>query len=231
MDRCLRINMTIPVYEKTTKISPLNGPKFHGIYTVSNGTRYTQLQEMAAAQERPIEAILMDTLYKVLPILQDKLEYETMVDWATYPHVGGAFHYYEPNPNIPRYYDHLNVPHGNLFFAGEHTQYKTKGFDAALESGLLATKQILQSKTNRRVCILGCGDLGKECVKLWQKQHYHVTATTTQPTKLHHLDRLVDQARVWKTTSETAEAELREITKDATHIVCTIGPTPGRSKT
>lgn len=59
----------VMIWTDATKISPLNGPKFHGIYTVSNGTRYTQLQEMAAAQERPIAAILMDTLCKVLPIL------------------------------------------------------------------------------------------------------------------------------------------------------------------
>ena len=72
-------------------------------------------------------------------------EYEIGVSkiWSEDKYAGGAFAFFQPGQQA-RLYESIVAPEGPIYFAGEHTTYKHMWIEGAVESGLMAAKEIHQ---------------------------------------------------------------------------------------
>lgn len=228
------LNITIPCYDWAC------GHRFSqerndlwGFYVVSNGSRAESLQKEAASRGVPTETLVQKELESFCRAFAGKLTFRYKKDWSNDPTIPGAFHYYEPSPNIPKYYGAIGAPSSGRWFAGEHTEYRVKGMQAACSSGCKAARDVILSQENKRVVILGCGALGSILVPYLRQYSYYVTATTTTPSKVASLRRCgVDSVLIQKFGDEQAVTPaLAQAIKSARHVICMIGPTPGKAKT
>jgi monoamine oxidase len=89
-----------------------------------------------AAQE------IIDFLARVRPSTRGSLRAVKTVSWQRDPFAGGIYSAWKPG-QITRYGETIAAPHGNVFFAGEHTAMLNRGMEGAAESGERAAGEIL----------------------------------------------------------------------------------------
>lgn len=53
-----------------------------------------------------------------------------------------------------------------------------------------------------KIAIVGCGYIGTEVAKIWNKKGQHVTATTRRPERLEQLSAVAQKGQIWKGTDE-----------------------------
>jgi monoamine oxidase len=64
--------------------------------------------------------------------------------WDNHPYAGGAFAWFSPGQHTTLY-RHIVAPEGRVFFAGEHASLTHTWMQGALESGLRATREMLEA--------------------------------------------------------------------------------------
>ncbi|MFA6914900.1 MAG: NAD(P)/FAD-dependent oxidoreductase [Parachlamydiales bacterium] len=138
------INMVVPVYNKDTRETPLSGPDVWGIYAFSSGQTVERLYQAEQKDRISLADHTKSILEKIRPSTQGCLEFVETVDWGRMETAQGAFHYYLPSAKIPSYYEAINQPSLGRYFAGEHTELKSRGFDAAVYAGIRVAKEICQ---------------------------------------------------------------------------------------
>ncbi len=89
-----------------------------------------------------LEAAVMEQFYKAMPEAKGSVDVSTVWSWQDSRFSGGSFAVWQPG-QITRYANALLQPHGNLFFAGEHTARWASGMEGALESGERAAGEII----------------------------------------------------------------------------------------
>lgn len=139
------VNIVMPVYDAKTRETPLNGPDLWGIYAFTNCQQAVRLYKKQEETNIPIQVMVQDILEEIRPALKGNLEYVESVDWFKRETSMGAFHYYPPSPKVPSFYEAIRKPSLNRHFAGEHTNLKTRGFNAAVDSGLRVAKEICEA--------------------------------------------------------------------------------------
>jgi nucleoside-diphosphate-sugar epimerase len=76
------------------------------------------------------------------------------------------------------------------------------------------------------ILIIGCGYVGSEVAKLWQKQGHNLTVTTTTEEKVSSLEKIANQVLVLTTDNIDA---LAKVTNNQELILLSIAPTQGKS--
>ncbi|MFV8819323.1 flavin monoamine oxidase family protein [Haliea sp. E17] len=89
-----------------------------------------------------LQAAVMAQFYKAMPEAKGAVEVSKVWSWQDSRFSGGSFAVWRPG-QIARYASALAEPHGNLFFAGEHTATWASGMEGALESGERAAGEII----------------------------------------------------------------------------------------
>jgi monoamine oxidase len=225
------VNMLIPVYDAATRPNPLTGDRLWGVYTVSNGARARRLYELQDAGV-DIADHCRAILERLRPSLKGHLVLEEIVDWGRNPTARGAFHYYEPSERILDYYEQIATPGHGRYFAGEHTEIRHKGFEAAVNSGLRAARELCRDAVNRRVLIVGCGKLGQVLARHWRARFHDVRVTTTTAARRATLAAIADDVRVLALDGTAAQrGALRDAMTDRDVVVVLTGPTPGTAST
>jgi nucleoside-diphosphate-sugar epimerase/monoamine oxidase len=225
------INFVIPVYDKDTRENPLSGPKLWGIYAIANGVRAKQLYDIQKSGG-DIGTHCQSILERIRPSMKDALEFEEIVDWGNKETALGAFHFYEPNERIVDYYKHIATPSHHRHFACEHTEYKYKGFEAAAQAGLRSAREVAKDIVNKRVLIIGCGNLGTVLAKQWCARYYDTRVTTTTSAKKKTLAEIADDVTVLKVDDQPENIKALEIAMaDRDVVVCLVGPVPGKAMT
>lgn len=225
------INFVIPVYDKETRENPLSGPELWGLYAISNGVRAKQLYDIRN-KGGDIGAHCQSVLERIRPSMKGALEVEEIVDWGNMETALGAFHFFEPNERIVDYYKHIAEPSHRRYFACEHTEYKYKGFEAAAQAGLRAAREVAKDIVNKRVLIIGCGNLGTVLAKQWRARYYDTRVTTTTPAKKKSLSEITDDVHVLKVDDQPENIRALETAiSDRDVVVCLVGPVPGKAMT
>lgn len=85
---------------------------------------------------------MMDELHKLMPESKGAVEAEDLISWQSSALIGGAYAAWGPG-QVSRYAREIARPHGNLFFAGEHTAVWSSGIEGALESGERVANEII----------------------------------------------------------------------------------------
>jgi monoamine oxidase len=112
----------------TTFLSFVNG---------AQGERLDRMDPNAAAQE------IIDFLARVRPSTRGALRAVKTLSWQRDPFSGGIYSAWKPG-QITRYASTIAAPHGNVFFAGEHTAMLNRGMEGAMESGERAALEALE---------------------------------------------------------------------------------------
>lgn len=224
------INMVIPVYDIKTRTSPLSGPDVWGIYTISSGEQAAKLYAM---QEKgiPIHEQCQKILEEIRPSTKGSLEYVMTADWGHIPTSMGAFPFYPPDPKIPDYYKNIAKPSLNRYFSGDHTESLRLGLNAAAYSGFRVAEQLGKDYIDKKVLIIGTGNLGLHLAKLWKKKFYQLRLTTTTPEKKNDLFAISEDVLVMKIEdSEESLRKLEEAIADQDVVVCLHGPFTGKRR-
>ena len=82
--------------------------------------------------ESEVSRLALNTLKKLRPSTEGKIEYIGRHSWAKYPFNKGA--YAEFYPGQVSSFKQMIEPAGNLFFAGEHTALESRGIEGAAAS-------------------------------------------------------------------------------------------------
>ena len=85
-------------------------------------------------------------LARVHPQLANRLMVRQTASWSwdNHPYSSGAFAWFLPGQHTDLY-RYVVAPEGRIFFAGEHASLTHTWMQGALESGLRATREILEA--------------------------------------------------------------------------------------
>jgi len=89
-------------------------------------------------------ALLLEDFHALVPAAKGQVELAERVSWARDPLAGGSWAIWRPG-EIARHADALSLPHGRIFFAGEHTAWANSGMEGAAESGERAALQAMRA--------------------------------------------------------------------------------------
>jgi len=103
----------------------------------AQGERLDRMDPQAAAAE------IIDFLARVRPSTKGALKPVKTLSWQRDPFAGGIYSAWKPG-QITRYATSIARPHGNIFFAGEHTAMLNRGMEGAMESGERAAAEVLE---------------------------------------------------------------------------------------
>lgn len=98
--------------------------------------RWDALSDAQATQ------LAIDELVKVYPKARGAVRMAARVAWHREPLAGGTWANWLPG-QISRYARFVDVPHGRVHFAGEHTAHTLRGMEGAMESGERAAAEIM----------------------------------------------------------------------------------------
>jgi monoamine oxidase len=104
-----------------------------------NGAQGERLDRMAP---EAATAEILDFLAAVRPSTRGALRAVKTLSWQRDPFAGGIYSAWKPG-QITRYASTIAAPHGNVFFAGEHTAMLNRGMEGAMESGERAAGEVL----------------------------------------------------------------------------------------
>jgi len=104
-----------------------------------NGAGTTQWDAMGAVDT---ERRLADELARVYPSSRGAVRLAQRVSWHQSTLAGGAWANWQPG-QMSQFATALELPHGLVHFAGEHTGRAIRGMEAAMESGERAATEIL----------------------------------------------------------------------------------------
>jgi monoamine oxidase len=104
-----------------------------------NGAQGERLDRMAPESAT---AEILDFLATVRPSTRGALRAVKTLSWQRDPFSGGIYSAWKPG-QITRYASTIAAPHGNIFFAGEHTAMLNRGMEGAMESGERAAGEVL----------------------------------------------------------------------------------------
>lgn len=94
-------------------------------------------QVLAGGKQRAL-----DLLHQIRPSTKGALTVEDSISWGSNPFSLGAFSHY-PAGGVTAYGRAVATPEGALLFAGEHTELRSPGVEAALVSGRRTAEQAL----------------------------------------------------------------------------------------
>jgi monoamine oxidase len=131
-------------YQSTYEVSRAQ-PGETGILVDYTGGRTAARQ--FASTDRQLEAITLDFLRKLEPVLPGSIEnwngLSTIDHWLSYPWTRGSYSYWK----VGQYTDFAGIEgerEGNIFFAGEHTSIDYQGYlNGAVESGERAAQEVM----------------------------------------------------------------------------------------
>lgn len=103
----------------------------------AQGERLDRMPPDAAAAE------ILEFLARVRPSTKGRLRAVKTLSWQRDPFAGGIYSAWKPG-QITRYASTIAKPHGNIFFAGEHTAMLNRGMEGAMESGERAVGEVLE---------------------------------------------------------------------------------------
>ena len=91
-------------------------------------------------------AVTLRHVARVHPQLADPGMVRSTASWSwdNHPYSGGAFAWFSPGQHTGLH-RHIVAPEGRLFFAGEHASLTHTWMQGALESGLRATRELLEA--------------------------------------------------------------------------------------
>lgn len=138
------VNLIAPIFDPKTRHSPVSGPHIWGFYMISSGEAVEKLYEIEK-KGISIGEYCLSILEKIRPSAKGCLEFIRLFDWGRTPTAQGAFFYYPPDPDIPQYIEAIAKPSDNRFFAGDHTEYRYKGLEAAVASGKRVAKEVCET--------------------------------------------------------------------------------------
>ena len=101
----------------------------------------TQAQALDALPPKQIGQTVLQALEKMRPASRGKLELEEVLSWRQMPHILGAFAYFKAG-DITGFAHALAPAEGRLHFAGEHTDFRKSGMEAAVLSAERAVAEI-----------------------------------------------------------------------------------------
>lgn len=90
------------------------------------------------------EKQVIETLRTIRPTTTDALQVVHTQHWAKHPFALGAYAHFAPK-QITRFARQMALPHGALFFAGEHTAVESPGMEGALESAERVVQELMQA--------------------------------------------------------------------------------------
>jgi len=102
-----------------------------------NGKGADYIDKMSDAETKDLT---FETLKKIRPASEGKLEYIGTHSWAKYRYNKGA--YAEFKVGQPALFEDMIRPAGNLHFAGEHTAKASRGIEGAAESAVRVFKEL-----------------------------------------------------------------------------------------
>lgn len=143
------INLVLPVYDINTRLTPLSGPDIWGICVFSNCLQAERLIKAEEQDHTPIADSIQHILEVIRPSTKGCLEYVDIFNWKKKETAMGAYHYYRFSPKIPSYYQAIGQPTMGRFFAGDHTVLKTRGLNAAVDSGFRVANEIIANYTKK----------------------------------------------------------------------------------
>ncbi len=100
-----------------------------------NANRVDRLGERA-------DELLLQTLARVRPATEGKLEVLGRISWGSDPHIGGEKYVMGPG-QVTRYGKVISNPVGPVHWAGEHHKSRDQGAEAALQSGARAARELV----------------------------------------------------------------------------------------
>ncbi len=104
-----------------------------------NGAQGERLDRMAP---EAATAEILEFLAAVRPATRGALRAVKTLSWQRDPFAGGIYSSWKPG-QVTRYASTIAAPHGNIFFAGEHTAMLNRGMEGAMESGERAATEAL----------------------------------------------------------------------------------------
>lgn len=104
-----------------------------------NGAQGERLDRMPA---EAATAEILDYLAAIRPSTRGALRAIKTLSWQRDPFAGGIYSAWKPG-QITRYASTIAAPHGNIFFAGEHTAMLNRGMEGAMETGERAAGEVL----------------------------------------------------------------------------------------
>lgn len=109
------------------------------VQTWSTGLAAKALDAMP--QEQALQTLL-DDIHRIRPATKGAIRPVRTWSWQQEAFSGGTYVAWGPG-HISKYANAFSEPHGNLFFAGEHTSRLDRGMEGAMESGERAAFEIL----------------------------------------------------------------------------------------
>ncbi len=116
-----------------------------GILTAYTGDLTTESPDLTG-DSRLVQSIVAQ-LEEIYPGTQQHLVTATVCRWHHLPQIGGAFTCYAPG-QLSAFWHSLRQPHGQIYFAGEHTDIYWGYMEGAIRSGQRVAQQII---ANRRL--------------------------------------------------------------------------------
>lgn len=107
--------------------------KESGVMRVRAWIMGLQAQQLDKLGEAEIGREIISVFEKIRPSSKGKLALESVFSWKKYIHNQGAFAYFKAG-DIGRFASAVATPEGLLHFAGEHTDYRNSGMEAAVLS-------------------------------------------------------------------------------------------------
>ena len=107
--------------------------KENGVLRVRAWLMGLEAQQLDAVSEAQIGKEVIKTFARLRPASQGKLALETVFSWKRYVHSRGAVAFFKAG-DISRFAAAVSKPEGRLHFAGEHTDFRKSGMEAAVLS-------------------------------------------------------------------------------------------------
>lgn len=105
-----------------------------------NGKEAMLLDKMPPTEA---QTFLLKELKRIRPSTENALEIVHIHSWQQNMFAGGAYHQYAP-AQVTKFLPYLNKPAGNIYFAGEHTNFRATGMEGAMESAARVVDEIRQ---------------------------------------------------------------------------------------
>ncbi|MEO0574792.1 MAG: NAD(P)/FAD-dependent oxidoreductase [Pseudomonadota bacterium] len=110
---------------------------------LQNWINGTGMQQIETLNDRQRSAFVINGLRQMWPQWQGESQATLSIDWGQ-TYAGGAYAHFAPG-QVHRFANVLTERAGNVYFAGEHTQFAEAGLEAAVTSGRRAAGQVLHA--------------------------------------------------------------------------------------
>lgn len=101
-----------------------------------------QAQKLDGLPDQEIAAVVSKAFAKHRPSTKGALSLEKVFSWKKTPYNKGAFSYFNAG-DITRFAADISQAEGRVHFAGEHTEFKKSGMEAALLSGRRSAEEVV----------------------------------------------------------------------------------------